>query len=178
MARRKFVPDTTTDIGGILKQFLIGTVNSYLLDFPLHFAGEERRRMLESQARGERIARGVGTVTGFVTGLPGKILQKGAALGGRAGLRLGKRAVLRAGMRTGTREAIRATRLAEAAGRGAVGFGALEALTAPERNYEEKYVTVPMSIGIGGAIGFAEPLLAPVIRKHATGLSDSMRKTG
>lgn len=143
---------------GAAKQFGIGFGNELLLGAPLYglkkIKGEEAVKKLESPYTAERIARGVGTFTGLVVGLPklaAEVGIKGTAYAGRALL--------------GAKKVQEANRFVKTAAKGigaAVGY---ELAHAPEESFKEKVVTVPTAAIYGAGFGLAGEAIAPPIVK-------------
>jgi len=158
--------------GGLVKQLTLGAVNSALFDFPKFFLDKDGNELFErSASRSERIARGVGTTAGFLFGGPGKLLAKGTQLGGKLGTKIATKGLVKSGAKLATKKAAKKIALGKSVTAGAVAFGALEAVSAPEEAFSEKAFTVPISTTIGGMFGLAEPFVAKAIRKSAVNLN-------
>lgn len=160
-----FTPDRLT-AGGIAQQFTTGLINEALLGFPLftlqQVQGEGAVAELESDITGERIARGVGTTAGFLIGAPAKVFIKGGQLGLRA---LTKILPKLAKVGKAQKQFTKGQRALRATVSGGAGFGALETVSAPEKDFTEKLTTVPLAITIGTAFGVAGEALKPVVSR-------------
>lgn len=155
------LPEQKTDIGRLLSEFGVGAVESAGLGFPSLIAGGIQpgaREILKtpSEIKAERVARGIGTATGFVAGLPKAVFQTGAKLGGAAAARF----------------LPQAGRFIRGAAKGAGAFGLFEAAQAPERDIREKLTTVPISLGIGAALGFTGEALRPALQRAGKGIKN------
>lgn len=148
------IPQQRTDIGRLAAEFGVGATQAAGLGFPGLVAEKIRpgtREILAtpSEIKAERVARGLGTATGFIAGVPRFLLQGGARLGAAGAARL----------------LPKAGRFAQAAAKGGGALGLLEAAQAPEEGLKEKAVTVPLAIGAGAALGLGGEALMPVLRK-------------
>jgi len=143
--------DEKTSFGGIARQFAIGAVNSALIDTPQLFAGEEGFAQLRSEAKIERIARGVGTTVGFLVGGPATLFKVGAKGAGKLFTRFGAKSIRKAATR---KVALEATR----AGGGLASFeatrtGINRAIGADKNTVAEDVITVGASAVLGSCFG-------------------------
>lgn len=156
-------PDVFFDIQ---KQLGIGFINEAALGMPLYavekISGKKARESLTSPYGIGKIARGVGTAAGFAVGLPQHVMKKGAQL-------------LTESVKA-TRNVSKMGRFATAATEGAGAFGALEALSAPRKDFQEKTSTVPIALAGGAALGLAGEALKPFIEKAITGIAKRFQK--
>lgn len=159
------------------KQFAIGFANEALLGFPLWMLDDETEESLESDIPSGRVGRGLGTLTGFLVGLPGKVFSKGGALGIKGVSKLvratskaakvkeagkiakGARSVIGGLIKTKTRR-----KLLKSAAKGAVGFGLYEAVKAPEEGFDEKLHTIPQSVFFGAVLNVGIDSIKPIIK--------------
>lgn len=150
---------------GAAEQFATGALNEALLGFPLFSIeksspiGKDIIKEMESTNKAERIARGLGSFSGFVAGLPAKVFNKGAQL-------FTKSRVIQKGLKTLV-SAKKVRRLVQAAGAGASSFGLYEILKAPEEDFSEKTKSVPLQAVIGGILGIAgQAIRGPLSKKR------------
>lgn len=135
----------------LLEQVAIGAGETAGLGFPSRIIGQERFQRLTGKTGLEKVARGVGTVAGFISpgGGPAALLRAGGRLGGKLGAKAIPRA-LQAGRFGKFIEPI-----ARGIGAGAGGFTALEAGTAPREGEGilEKLKALPAAAGFGALTG-------------------------
>lgn len=146
------IPKPKTDVGRLLTEFGVGVAQAGGLGFPGLIAekispGAREIIRTPSEVKAERVARGVGTVTGFAALLPRLILKAGVAGAGALATRAGIGG------------------LGLAAAKGAGGLALLETLKAPENELKEKLLTVPLAGGIGAIGGAVGAAASPVIKR-------------
>ena len=179
-----FTPDPQEEqasFGGMTKQMAIGLVNEAAMGLPLFaleaFEGEQAREDLESAVGVERVARGVGTTAGFLLGAPAKVFLKGGqmALKGVAKLAPDVIGATAKGALKSGKQLTNAQRLSRSAIQGGGGFGAFEALKAPEDEFTEKALTVPLSVGLGAAFGVAGESIKPAVSRFVSNITKSKK---
>lgn len=152
----------------LLGQFAIGAINEAAFGFPLFIAEKidpDKVKQFEPGNTAEKVARGTGSVAGFLAGLPGKAFVKGGQLALKGALKISPR-ILEAGIHPKALSA--GARLLRGAIESAGSFSAIEALSAPKDSFTEKAFTVPLSATLGAGFGVAGEALKPVVSRFVS----------
>ena len=161
------------------KQFVIGAVNEALMGVPLfgleHTSGGGDQLQAvrdfaldKPDTTGEQVARAAGSITGFALGLPAKVYVKGGQLAIKAAAGAFPRLAIAGKAMKGLSTA---ERLAKGAVEASGGFGAYELLKAPEDEFKEKVISVPMAMSIGAALGVAGEALKPAVSRFVSNVT-------